>query len=65
MQLSQKEKTFCQFESAFSKYIIKFEHFQKKDDPQSWFISQTMDSETWLKKPLRSPLSEDLSWRNM
>ena len=35
MQLSQKEKTFCQFESAFSKYIIKFEHFQKKDDPQS------------------------------
>ena len=65
MQLSQKEKTISEFKSAFSKSIIKFEHFQKKDDPQSRCISQITDSETWLNKPLRIVLSEDLSWRNM
>ena len=40
MQLSQKLKTSSQFFRAFSKYGLKFEHFQKKDDPDSLFISE-------------------------
>ena len=37
--LSQKKKAFSQFFLAFSKSTLNFEHFQKKDDPHSWFIS--------------------------
>ena len=40
VQLSQKEKTFPWFFSAFSKSKLNFEHFQKKDDPHSLFISE-------------------------
>ena len=40
VQLSQKEKTFPWFFSAFSKSKLNFEHFQKKDDPHSVFISE-------------------------
>ena len=35
MQLSQKQKTFSQFCSAFHKSNLNFEHFQGKDDPHS------------------------------
>ena len=35
MQLSQKQKTFSQYISAVLKCKLNFEHFQKKDDPQS------------------------------
>ena len=41
MQLSQKQKTFSQFLSAFSTSRLNFEHFQKSDDPHSLFISET------------------------
>ena len=40
VQLSQKQKPFPSFFSAFSKSKLKFEHFQKKDDPHSLFISE-------------------------
>ena len=40
MQLFQKLKTFSEFFPAFSKSKVNFEHFQKKDDAQSLFISQ-------------------------
>ena len=40
VQLSQKQETFPRFFSAFSKSKLKFEHFQKKDDPHSLFISE-------------------------
>ena len=33
--LSQKQKAFSKFFLAFSKSTLNFEHFQKKDDPQS------------------------------
>ena len=33
MQLSQKQKTFPRFFFAFSKSLINFKHFSKKDDP--------------------------------
>ena len=40
MRLSQKLKFFSEFFSACSKYKVNFEHFQKKDDPHSLFISE-------------------------
>ena len=39
-QLSQKQKAFSGFFLGFSKSTLNFEHFQKKDDPHSWFISE-------------------------
>ena len=38
-QFSQKQKAFPEFFLAFSKSTLTFEHFQKKDDPHSLFIS--------------------------
>ena len=43
--LSQKEKTFSQFFSAFLKSTLNFEHSRKKDDPHSRCISQITVSE--------------------
>ena len=40
IKLSQKQKTFPQLFSAFSKFKLNFEHFQHKDDPHSAFISE-------------------------
>ena len=39
-ELSQKLKCFSQFFRAFSKSGLNFEHFEKKDDPHSLFISE-------------------------
>ena len=44
MQLSQKQKNFSGFFSAFLKSTSYFEHFRQKDDPHSWCISQNTDS---------------------
>ena len=44
-RLSQKHKAFSQFFLAFSKSKLNFEHFQKKDDNQSSFISEITHSE--------------------
>ena len=38
--LSQKQKTFSEFFSAFLKSTLNFEHFQTKDHPHSRIISQ-------------------------
>ena len=35
MKLSQKQKTCSQFFSPFLKSTLNFEHFQKKEDPDS------------------------------
>ena len=35
IQLFQKQKTFSQFFFAFSKSILNFNHWPKKDDPHS------------------------------
>ena len=35
MQLSQKLKVFPEFFFSFSKSILNFKHFPKKDDPHS------------------------------
>ena len=41
MQLAQKLNAFFRFFSAFSKFRVNFEYFQKKDDAHSFFISET------------------------
>ena len=35
IQLSQKQKKFCEFFFAFLKSILNFKYLPKKDDPQS------------------------------
>ena len=41
MQLCQKEKPFSPFFSAFLKSSLNFEHFEKKDDRHSLFITDS------------------------
>ena len=45
MELSRKQQTFSAFSAAFLKSSLNFEHLQKKDDPNSWCISEITDSE--------------------
>ena len=40
MQLLQKLKTFSEFFRALLKSRLNFEHLQKKDDANSYFISE-------------------------
>ena len=42
--LSQKQKTFSQFFSSFLKSTLNFQHFRKKDDIHSRYISEITDS---------------------
>ena len=43
--VSQKHTAFSQFFLAFPRSTLNFEHFQKKDDPHSRFISEITHSE--------------------
>ena len=45
MELSQKRKIFSEFVLAFSKFRLKFEYFQKKDERHRWSVFELMDSE--------------------
>ena len=45
MQLSEKKITFSQFFAAFLKLRLSFEHFEKKDEPRSFSISDITDYE--------------------
>ena len=45
IQFSQKQKTFPALSFAFLKSMLNLQHFQQKDDPHSWCISEIMDSE--------------------
>ena len=47
IQLSQKLKTFSEFFPDFPKSGLNFEHFQKKDDAHSLFISEAT---AWEKR---------------
>ena len=49
MQLSQKQKTFSQFLAAFLKSRLNFKHFEKKDNPHSFCISEITDSENLVR----------------
>ena len=45
MEVSQKQKTFSEFFSAFLKSKLNFEHFEKKGDPHRFCIFDITDSE--------------------
>ena len=45
MDLSQKQKAFSEFFFTFSNSKLNFEHFFKKEDPHSEYISEITDSE--------------------
>ena len=45
MQLSQKQKTFCELLFAILKSLLNFKHLPKKDDPHSWSVSENTGSE--------------------
>ena len=49
MQLSQKQKTFSQFPSAFLQSTRTFEDFESKDDPHRFCISEISDSENVVR----------------
>ena len=49
MQFSKKQKKFSIFFSAFLKLRLNFEHFEKKDDPHSFCISEITDSENVVR----------------
>ena len=44
-ELSKKQTAFSELLHAFWKSTLNFEHFQKKDDPHSRFISEITHSE--------------------
>ena len=48
MRLSQKQEMFSQFFFTFLKYTLNFEHFPKKEEPHSRFISEITDGEKAL-----------------
>ena len=45
IQLSEKQETFSEFYFAFLDSTLNFEHFPKKEQPHSWFISEFKDAE--------------------
>ena len=49
MQLSEKQKNFSQFFAAFMKSRLNFDHFQTKDDPHSFCVSEITDSENVVR----------------
>ena len=64
--LSRKQQTFSRFFTSFLKSSLNFEHFEKKDDPHSWCISEMNGlPKTWLDQGLKSPVSEHPSKNNM
>ena len=43
MQLSANLKIFAQFFSPFPQSAKTFEYFEKKEEPQRWFVSEIID----------------------
>ena len=49
MQLNQKQKTFSEFFPPLLKFILQFEHFEKKDDPHKFCLFEVTDSENVVR----------------
>ena len=49
IQISQKQKGFFQFFSAFLKSSSNFEHFETKDHSHNFCICEIMDSENAVR----------------
>ena len=47
MQLSENEKKFSEFFSAFPVSTQNFIYFEKKFEPQRWFLTEIID---WKKR---------------
>ena len=65
MQLSQKQKTFSRFFSAFLKSTLNFKHFEKKMTRIAFVFRKLRTPKTKLDKCLKSKVSEDPSTSNM
>ena len=65
MQLSEKQKNFSRFFAAFLKSRLSFEHFEIKDHPHSFCISEIRTLKTCLDKCRKRLVSEDPSTSNM
>ena len=65
MQLSQKQKTFSGFFSAFLKSKLNFKHFEKKMTHIAFVFRKLRTPKTKLDKCLKSLVSEDPSTSNM
>ena len=50
MELSQKQETFYQFFAAFLKSRLNSKHFEKKNDPRSFFIFEITESENVVRQ---------------
>ena len=49
IQLSKKQKSFCQFFAPFLKSSLNFKYFEKKDDPHRFCISEITNSESVVR----------------
>ena len=49
MELSQKQRKFSQYFTAFLKSTLNFEYFEQKDDRQRFCISDITDSENVVR----------------
>ena len=49
MQLSQKQKTFCEFLAAFLKSAFNFKHSEANDEPHRFCIFEITDSENLVR----------------
>ena len=65
MQLSQKQKTFSRFFSAFLKSKLNFKHFEKKMTRIAFVFRKLRTPKTKLDKCLKSLVSEDRSTRKI
>ena len=43
MQLSKNLKIFSEIFAAFAESTYNLEYFEKKDEPQRWFLSEIID----------------------
>ena len=59
MHLSQKQKIFSQFFSAFFESALNFEHFQKKSMFLVMYFPNYRPRKTCLDKCLKAPVSEN------
>ena len=58
--ISKKQKTFSKCFTAFLKFRLCFERFEKKDDPHRLYMQKT-----WLDKSLKIVVSENPSISDM
>ena len=65
MQLSQKQKTFCEFFAAFLKFRLNFKYFKQNMILIGFVFRKLRTPKTWSDKCLKSRLSEDPSTSNI